>query len=535
MNTINRYITNQHAYIAEKKKLPLLGFTTPSGKQATWEDIAVTFTSNKGIPINLLFNNDNQPHANINSTFSDKDKLDEHTHHLLFAFALDVLKENISNNYKRDKITNAKKFLIALGENVASSSMDEIQNTIDEMKYIQNLPAFWGWLNAHKMLPASITPNLTREKNSTRAKRGDDAIEAESSKLPDEKALLALGAIFYDAIPPYQDIKNKENTNSWAELIHPTTSQLDSYVCTMSALAMSSPNRAAAEQVLLTKQRVKDHNEVVNNNINTVYYLNWRGSKGYKDYQNHINAEMADSLDRALHYTALVTEPARALARFYQNPNLSLKKVLGDFKPSAKNLDALKPNDSKPTNLIHLGFLLGFYDNSDGYARITCDTKGAIDATKRKKSPLFIKHITKLLPHDKLEIKSRCPYASLLVGAAANDKSQLSKYFNGQAEITVAEFQNHYITINQQTMSGYNKVKSKRVNYEQALFTYTEKQLKTQQASHFLLVPIEALGNYFDSNIKKRKNSYATIFERHSFSTGFAIPPTISGIGKITT
>lgn len=302
----------------------------------------------------------------------------------------------------------------------------------------------------------------------------------------------------------------------------------------MSALAMSSPNRATAEQVLLTKQRVKAHNEVVNNNINTVYYLNWRGSKGYKDYQNHINAEMAESLDRALHYTALVTEPARVLARFYQNPNLSLKKVLGEFKPSAKNLDALKPNDSKPTNLIQLGFLLGFYDDSDGYARVTYDTKGAIDATKNKAFPVFIKHITKLLPLDKLEIKSQCPYASLLVGATANDKKQLSKYFNGQTEMTVAEFQNHYITINQQAMSGYNNAKTKRVDYEQALFTYTEKQVSTQQASHFLLVPIESLRIFLIKHQKRKTISLPSLSGMVSQQVSQS-PLTNSGIGKITT
>ena len=160
MNTLNRYITNQHAYIAEKKKQPLLGFNAPSGQQATWEDIAVTFTSNKGISINLLFNNDNQPNAKINSTFSDKDRLDEHTHHLLFAFALDVLKENISNKGRKNKVTAAKKLLIALNENAASSSLDEIQNTIDEMNNIQCLSAFFEWLKAHKMLPVSQFPRL---------------------------------------------------------------------------------------------------------------------------------------------------------------------------------------------------------------------------------------------------------------------------------------------------------------------------------------------------------------------------------------
>ena len=70
MSAINRYIANQQAYITEKKKQPLLGFTTPSGEQATWDDIAITFTNDKGNSINFLFNNTNQSHANINSLFS---------------------------------------------------------------------------------------------------------------------------------------------------------------------------------------------------------------------------------------------------------------------------------------------------------------------------------------------------------------------------------------------------------------------------------------------------------------------------------
>ena len=525
MSTINRYIANQQAYVAEKKKQPLFGFTTPSGEQATWDDIAVTFTGDNGVAINFVFNNANQPKAKISSTFSDKDRLDTDTHHLLFAFALDVLKENTSANNKGDKVTSAKKFFIVLNENVASASVDDIQSAIDGMKSIQSLSTFFEWLKAHKMLPASVSPNFTRESNATRAKSGDDAIEAENSKLPDEKALLALGAIFYDTIPAYQNNNDKKNIDSWAALTHSTKSQLDSYVCTMSALAMSSPNRAAAEQVLLTKQRLKPHSEVVNGRKETVHHMNWRGSKGYKDNQKHFNAEMAESLDRALHYTTLVTEPARVLARFYQNPHLSLKKVLGDFEPSVKKLDVLKPNDSKPTNLIHLGFLLGFYDDTDGYARVTKGTKGAIDATKHCNFPVFIKHVSKLSPFDKLEIKKNCPYATSLVGARLQGKRQSDKYFNGQTEMTVAEFQNHYVAINQKSMLGFNKRKSKRVDYDQALFTYTEKQLSTRQASHFLLVPIESLSQFFERNIKNEKNSYTTIFERHGFSADFAITP----------
>lgn len=260
MNMNNRYITNQRAHIAEKQKQPLLGFTKPSGEQATWEDIAVTFTDSTGIAINFTFNNANQPYAKIWSTFSNKDRINTDTHDLLFAYALDILKENISVNAKRSKFTTAKKFLTALNENVACASLDEIQSIIDKMKYTQFLTAFFEWLKTHKMLPASISPKIERQRNSIRGKSGDDAIEAENSKLPDEKALLALGALFYDVIPPYQDTDNKESIDSWTALTHSTKIQLDSYVCTMSALAMSSPNRVAAEQVLLTKQRLQSHN-----------------------------------------------------------------------------------------------------------------------------------------------------------------------------------------------------------------------------------------------------------------------------------
>ncbi|MGI9920190.1 hypothetical protein [Vibrio owensii] len=525
MSTINRYIINQQAYIAEKKKQPLFGFTTPSGKQATWEDIAVTFTNDKGISINILFNNMNQPNANIDSTFSEKDKLDTDTHHLLFSFALDVLKENTSIYNKKGKITTARKALIALGKNIAYASVDEIQNTIDEMRHIQPLSAFFKWLKAYKMLPANISPNLMRDSKSIRTKCGDDAIEAEISKLPDERVLLALGAIFFSTIPPYKDINSKENIDSWVGLTHSTKSQRDSFVCTMSTLAMSSPNRAAAEQVLLTKQRLKTHTESVNGKETMVHYLNWRGSKGYEDNQNHINAEMADSLDRALHYTAIVTEPARVLARFYQNPHLSLNKVLGHFKPSAKNLDMLKPNYNKPTNLFQLGFLLGFYDDSDGYARVTKDTKGAIDATNNNGFPIFIKPISKLSPLDKLEIKRNCRYTSSLVNACVQSKGQIDKYFNGKTKITVAELQNHYVSVNQHVLLGYNKKKSKRVDYVQALFTYTAKQLNPQRSSFFLLVPIESIGTLFEKNLKKGKNHCSTIFERYGFSIDFAITP----------
>ena len=524
MTELNRYITNQHSYIAKKMKQPLTGFTNQTGEQATWDDLAVTFTNSEGVTANFLFINDNQPNARIGTQFDEEDRMDSHTHKLLFAYLLDLLKENNCISNKRTKLSTARIFLIKLDNNVASASLSDIQCAIDSMFYINQLPSFFHWLHQHKMLAASYIPSFPICHNGMRGKSGDDAIEAENSKLPDDKVLLALGAIFHDVIPPYKS--ESSNISAWQHLIHPSKNQLDAFTCTMSALALSSPNRAAAEQVLLTKQRLQSHTETVNGKQETVYYLNWRGSKGYLDNQKHFNAEMAESLDRALHYTGIVTEPARVLARFYKDPTQSLKIILGEFKPSIENLTSLNPEMGKPITLIHLALLLGFFDGTDKFARVTHDTQGAVKVPTHTGKPKFLKPIVELTHLDELAIVIHCTNVSALVGVSITSTSSIKKYFAGKNILTVAEFQNHFVNTNQATLTGYNKHQTKQVDYENALFAFTKKQLYSQQTSHLQLVPITSLDSFFSQSLKKHKGmSTKTIFERHGFSSDFSIKP----------
>ena len=134
MKTINRYIDNQRAYVAKKKAQPLMGFTNVQGEPASWGDMAVTFTDSDSKTINILFCNLNKYKPNIGTRFTDDDRLVPETHDLLFAYALDVLKENVSINRKRNKITVARRFLCRLDENVASASLEKIQHAIDSLK-----------------------------------------------------------------------------------------------------------------------------------------------------------------------------------------------------------------------------------------------------------------------------------------------------------------------------------------------------------------------------------------------------------------
>lgn len=522
MNMINRYIDNQRAYVEKKKAQPLIGFTNALGEIASWRDIAVTFTDSDKKTLNILFCNLYQKKPKIGSTFTEDDRLEPETHDLLFSYALDIINENTSMNNKRVKIQQSRYFLCLLEENVATAPLEKIQRVIDSMTNSNQLTSFICWLHQHKMLPKSCTPDIRIKTNSIRAKSGDDALEAEQDKLPLENALLALGAIFYDVIPPYQD-GDKNNIGAWLHLTTSTQEQRDSFICTMAALGMASPNRMAAEQVILTVQRLQHHTQIVDSKEKTVHYLNWPGSKGYKYYQNHINAEMVESLDRALHYTILATEPARALARFYRQPNRPLKEVLGEFQPSDENMALLKPCLNQPTNLLHLGLLLGFFDGSDKCVRVHPNTKGAIDVSIT--NPKFIKPIAQLEMLDTLMFKTSCPYSLLLTGCPLTAQYQYKNYTAGKKELTVAAFQNHIIEINQPPLRGYNKHQTKSVDFESGLFAYTEKQLGRKVKHPFLLASLASLGQLFAEDLIKREKSPLTIFERHGFASSFLLKP----------
>lgn len=524
METINRFVDNQRRYISKMKAQPLLGFTNAKGEPASWNDIAVKFTDSDNRSINIFFCNLNRKLPRMGARYTKEDRLDRQSHELLFAFMIDMIRENNSLDYKQGKVSIARRFLCHLDKNIALASIEAIQEAIDAVEANPHLRYFFAWLAKHKMLPANNRPHINSTKATVVNKSGDDALERELTKLPNEKALLALGAIFYDVIPPYAR-NDKENIENWTPLIAPTQVQRDSLTCTMAALGMASPNRISAEQVLLTVQRIQRHTQIVDGQKKTVHYLNWRGSKGFKDYQNHINAEMADSLDRALHFTIIATEPARALARFYRNPKRPLKEVLSEFKPFAENMALLSPSLSKPTNLLHLGLLLGFFDGGDKYARVTNDTKGATDITVVSGHPKFIKPIAQLEVFDKLVFKESCPYARALTGSNLTTKEQLAKYTAGKRVLTVAEFQNLMVEMNQPQLTSYNRGQTKSVDLERALFAYTQRQVGGQITHPFILVPVASIGLLFYDDLIKNNKCRPTIFERHGFASDFFLRP----------
>src|SRR5690606_27528208 len=154
-----------------------------------------------------------------------------------------------------------------------------------------------------------------------RDRSGHAAFDSKIEKLPDIEAILALGKIYREI---FQPVDQNGFVISEAQI-----NVMNALATTFGLLGLASPNRIAAEVPLLANQRLKKYSEGGNK---PVHYLDWPGSKGFKDNRNHVLSALADEVGRTVNFFFITCEPARVLCRFYENPRQSLKVLLGDFK-----------------------------------------------------------------------------------------------------------------------------------------------------------------------------------------------------------
>ncbi|MCG7584429.1 hypothetical protein [Photobacterium sp. OFAV2-7] len=528
MTEISRYIENQKKHIERLMAHPITAFTTPKGQIATWDEPAVIFNDAKGKSLNIYFSNNKVKHHRLNRKLQASELLPLELRHLYFAFTIEVVGNKYGISRKTQVLRKAREFLGKLKSNPAYITQALLESIVLETSDCSGLPPFINWLQENKMIPSALKVPVINKKEK---KTGSDVVDHKKDKIPDTKLLLALGAIFHDVIP--------SDRSQWNT--HSTANQRETFSCAMAAIAMASPNRVDAEQTVLTLQRLKSKDEVVRGTDESVHYLDWQGSKGFKANQKHFIDIMAEPVDRALEYMAIACEPARILARFYEKPSLPLKTVLGEFAPAHKNLKKLNPDMNKPISLIHLGYLLGFYDNGDGFVRVTPNTKGA-SFSVRGSHKIFTKEIVHLQPKDKLLIVDRCKYNTYLHGKAigssrAHINENLEAYYSNQASprkvVTVTEFQNVMLKKSIENLKGfpigYNKSAKGKCQYQYALFAFTTNQLmlgrngQTANGGHYMLIPLSKLGDYFSSDMGKRSST--NLFVRHGFDSNFKLNP----------
>ncbi|NNN45351.1 MULTISPECIES: hypothetical protein [unclassified Vibrio] len=524
MGEINFYISKQRNYIAALMQQPLSGFTNQKNDPATWEDSAWRYTLSSGKYMDFYFVDNTVKNTNFKSNYSSVHLLPDDLRHLMMIYAIEICAGNTSIKNKKDKHAASRRLIAELADNPAHVTFSELEPAYFGLSKRDrgNLPHFFEWLHKCMFIPKTL--KLPTRASKIESLVGDDIIEHKKNKIPETKVLLALGTIFYDVIPPERE---KWNT-------HPLAFQRDAYICAMVSLAMGSPNRIDAEQTVLAKQRLQKLTQTVKGKIEVTHYLDWQGSKGFENYHNHILSVMSEPIDRSLEYMELVCEPAKVLARFYENPLLPLKKVLGDFCPSDRNINALNPDMNKPINLIHLGYLLGFYDEGDGFVRVSQATNNAERKKVQRGSNKYIKPIVSLQPDDELMIVSYCPYGKYLLGTSI--KPGVKKIFSRE-KMTIAQFQDIWVKYVISNLAGfpvgYNKSHTGKCKYKYALFSFTGNQMITNNPayiggkSHFAIVPLSSLGDVFIRSVNPSQAHCLTdsIFAKHGFSHEFRVKP----------
>jgi hypothetical protein len=500
-----------------------VGETPPA---ATWQDKAWQHEDKNGKKANFFFAPNMTRQTRI-STIDKHDLLVSPWHELLKAYALHLTTKNLSAANKRNKISLAREIIVD-SEFFSNFACDELARYWIKEGGGRNkglLNDFIGWLKNHKLIP----PNTQKLKEDRETKDGTEELQSRQKNLPDEKAIMAMGAIQYEVIP--------WDSSVWKSM-HPLDNQRDAFVCAMFALSMSSPNRVEAEQTVLNLQPLKTMTEIVDGKKKTVHYCDWSGSKGFDDNKNHIVAEMVPVVSLILEYMKVITAANRVLARFYKKPCLPLKYILRDFKVEDANWQAVKPAPEQPINLFALGYLLGFYDRTTiKTVRVKEGTSGAQRENHRCTQKYFSKPIAQLQLGDEV-IANANQLCSLLAVRSSNKK--LSEDLDFHGVLSVAEIQRRWLAHLKKHFPLFPMVRNHTndgcCDIEHRLFALNSAQLNLQgnrggndykgSTSPFSVMSPVTMGKVFVNDLSgSGGNNCKTIFERHGFSQEFRIVP----------
>ncbi|QGT82225.1 hypothetical protein [Pseudomonas coronafaciens] len=266
--------------------------------------------------------------------------------HLLKVWIIECAARNISAKEKAVRVNAARKLLSAMNGHL----FVQTSNSIENIKLRSGATRLQPFLQF--CLEKGLTRKISLVKFDKRDRSGHASFDKQQSKLPDLKSIVAIGSIFHEIF---------SNIDESGVLIQGRSVHvMDALVVTFALLSLASPNRLAAEVSVLPKQFLQSHSEAVGE---PVYYLDWIGSKCFKDNKNHILSALSGPVDKAIKFFMLQCEPARIVCRFYENPGQNLGSLLGNYK-IASELSA-NLNMRQVPNLFVLGYALGFYRADD--------------------------------------------------------------------------------------------------------------------------------------------------------------------------
>lgn len=509
---INIYKENLDKYLEEVKTNDLTNIYNKDNNQASWNDNIWIYVYEDNTKQNIYFLNPLLIKKPIkNKVYKGNDVLDKNKKEVAMAFTLHILSTVRNKESIRHILISGRYFHILIDELhlLNQDTLNKIYSSKENIKKLKDGHKFFYWCQDNGFIRKSLIKPKLQDVN---ARYADEREERKKSKLPNERALSALGGIFNELIP-----QKKDNITPIYEGLR------YHYVVGMCALAISSPNRVSAEQLTLRSQDLSKYTDTQlkdNQKIDTtVYWMEWPGSKNHRDNRNHILKSMKDPIERTLNFFNKICESTRVLCRFYENPTSPLRQLLGAFD---SNLIS-KFDLDMPVNMFQLGYILGFYDNKNQMIRLESKPKENI-----------YKHISKLKNDDKL--RYRRDNLDTLIGCVCSKYNTMFDILGKNS--TVEEFQEKWIQhiYNINPLFPYDSNASNKIKLSKSLFCFNGAQLDlscTQypfQKSFFAITKLSTLSTLFSRSLKKwtkneMRGKQETIFEHFGLGSDLYITP----------
>lgn len=496
---LNRYQRAAQTLIDEKKQIPLLLIVNRKGDPASWDDHYWKINNLEGASLNIPLHNLVKCPTHRKIFVPTEYQYSDINRHILMSFILSLrakhgLKPKLSGDIVAARHIVARINLFSFSQQTLNDLHDEHQGE----SWLKRYGTFFQWLQENNIIPKTLKiPSIA----ATASSWGDEIKAKNDKRMPDERALWALGAIRNEIIPTKVP-KGIFQRNLKDELI-----------ISSATLGLASPQRSAKEQFVLPKSELQSKMVKLDGKEQQVHWINWQGSKGFDANRKHFFRGAALPVTEVLNYWNEAGEPARILCRFFEKPASKLCDLLGDYEPpSLKGFDLNKPID----NMFVLGHLLGFYEGQEQTITITPDSPMA------RNRPT--KQIQDLTLTDRVIYRSQC---SALFGSNpfhAATHHTLYKKFTGLN--TIKELQEKWIDYIKQSVPSFPMriIGKKKVKLSNALFIGTGKQLGTVGVSfgYYYLEPVD-LASMAARGIKD--SSSKTIFQRYNFANDIDLTP----------
>jgi hypothetical protein len=355
---LNKYLQRLESLIADYRHQEFEQFENLDGLPATFEDLVWLYVDpNSGRRTRILTGrhgsrghgrSGSDPSCALPAPYGD----------LIKVFVIVSLNSPLSASEAVARISSARRLLSYMQGELFEQTADSILSAFKGGRIDRVVP-FVEMCERH-----GIMPKLSRRLRGFicygRDRTGHGAAETRHNKLPDEKVLKALGAIFSRTIlgPP-------------SSLKSPEARIRDAVTAFMGLLCIAAPNRAAAEVPLLAVQELQSYSE---GDREKVYFLDWAGSKGFGDNRNHLLSSLADKVEAGLRFFNHECEPGRILSRYYIKSNQTLGSLLGGYEIAPERAERVEL-DREP-HLFTLGYALGFYGLSKRFPYIQTKIPG---------------------------------------------------------------------------------------------------------------------------------------------------------------